>query len=333
MRTESSVTSITWIPSEAIEGMPKLPFELGITHYDDPPPEQIDNLNALREADAFREANELRAWIDVQGGKITDYGYRGRGLIGVTRLKLIGREMSFPAVKYPLLQAEPEVGRDWVRFVQTAGGRMGLPSPRRVRGKPFFQISSASAWTTLSLIIYADGTSKHSLEGASPFPRHWIYDKDGKLVEKSATIDFEAWYRESHGKRTPWGEEDSPAFTTAVESELERELSYSLMRGGGKARRRKLEAGETLVQQGEEGQELFLLLDGLLEVEVDGDIVAQVGPGAILGERALLEGGRRTSSLHAATPVRVAVVSPADVDEAALPELARGHRAEERDKR
>jgi hypothetical protein len=333
MRTESSVTSITWIPSEAIEGMPKLPFELGITHYDDPPPEQIDNLNALREADAFREANELRAWIDVQGGKITDYGYRGRGLIGVTRLKLIGREMSFPAVKYPLLQAEPEVGRDWVRFVQTAGGRMGLPAPRRVRGKPFFQISSASAWTTLSLIIYADGTSKHSLEGASPFPRHWIYDKDGKLVEKSATIDFEAWYRESHGKRTPWGEEDSPAFTTAVESELERELSYSLMRGGGKARRRKLEAGETLVQQGEEGQELFLLLDGLLEVEVDGDIVAQVGPGAILGERALLEGGRRTSSLHAATPVRVAVVSPADVDEAALPELARGHRAEERDKR
>jgi hypothetical protein len=329
MRIESSVTSVTWIPSEAIEGMPKLPFELGVTHYDDPPPEQIENLNALRDADAFREANELRAWIDVQGGKITDYGYRGRGMIGVTRLKLIGRELSFPAVKYPLLQAEPEVGRDWVRFVQTAGGRMGLPAPRRVRGKPFFQIASASAWTTLSLIIYADGSSKHSLEGASPFPRHWIYDKEGKLVEKSATIDFDAWYRESHGKRTPWGEQDSPAFTTAVESELERELSHSLMRGGGKARRRKLDAGETLVQQGEEGQELFLLLDGLLEVEVDGDIVAQVGPGAILGERALLEGGRRTSSLHAATPVRVAVISPADVDEAALPELARGHRAEE----
>jgi CRP-like cAMP-binding protein len=105
------------------------------------------------------------------------------------------------------------------------------------------------------------------------------------------------------------------------------------MRGGGKARRRKLEAGEMLVRQGDEGQELFLLLDGLLEVEVDGDIVAQVGPGAILGERALLEGGKRTSTLHAATPVRVAVVSAAEVDEAALPELARGHRAEERHQR
>jgi hypothetical protein len=329
MRVESSVTAVTWIPSEAIEGMPKLPFELGIAHYDDPPPDRIEDLNALRDADAFREANELRAWIDVAGGRITDYAYAGRGMIGSTRLKLAGREMSFPAVKYPLLQAEPELGPDWVRFVQTAGGRMGLPAPRRVRGKPFFQIASASAWTTLSLIIYADGSSKHALEGASPFPRHWIYDHERKLVEKSATVDFKTWYRESHGKNTPWGEEDSPAITTAVESELERELSYSLMHGGGKPRRRQLEPGETLVQQGEEGQDLFLLLDGLLEVAVDGEVVAQVGPGAFLGERALLEGGARTATLRAATPVRVAVVSAADVDESSLPELARSHRAEE----
>jgi hypothetical protein len=329
MRVESSVTSITWIPSEAIEGMPKLPFELGVTHYDDPPPDQIEDLNALRDADAFREANELRAWIDVQGGRITDYGYRGRGLIGVTRLKVVGKEMSFPAVKFPLLQGEPEIGSDWVRFTQTAGGRMGLPAPRRVRGKPFFQLASASAWTTLSLIIYADGTSKHSLEGASPFPRHWIYDKDGKLVEKSATIDFKTWYRESHGKKTPWGEEDSPAFTTAVESELERELSYSLMRSEQKLQRRNLEQGEALVRQGEPGRDLFLVLDGLLDVEVDGDVVAEVGPGALLGERALLEGGARTATVWAATEARVAVVPAEQVDEAVLPELAKAHRAED----
>jgi Cyclic nucleotide-binding domain len=331
MRVESSVTSITWIPSEAIEGMPKLPFELGVAHYDEPPPDQIDDLNALRDADAFREANELRAWIEVQGGKITDYAYAGRGVIGVTRLKLAGRELSFPAVKFPLLQAEPEIGPDWVRFVQTAGGRMGLPAPRRVSGKPFFQVASASAWTTLSLILYADGSSKHSLEGASPFPRHWIYDKDGKLVEKSATIDFKAWYRESHGKKTPWGEEDSPAFTTAVESELERDLSYALMRGGSKPRQRNLEAGETLVRQGGAGEDpsLFLLLDGLLDVDVDGEVVAQVGPGAILGERAVLE-GVRTATLRAATAARVAFISPADIDPAVLPELARAHKAEEK---
>jgi Cyclic nucleotide-binding domain len=331
MRIESSVTSITWIPSEAIEGMPKLPFEMGVAHYDEPPPDRIDDLNALRDADAFREANELRAWIDVQGGRITDYAYAGRGLIGVTRLKLAGREMSFPATKFPLLQAEPEIGPDWVRFVQTAGGRMGLPAPRRVSGKPFFQVASASAWTTLSLIIYADGTSKHSLEGASPFPRHWIYDKDGKLVEKSATIDFKKWYRESHGKKTPWGDEDTPAFTTAVESDLERDLSYQLMRSGSKLKRRNLEVGETLVRQGGGTDDLylFLLLDGVLDVDVDGEVVAQVGPGAILGERALLEGGARTATLRSATPALVAIIPPEDIDQSLLPELARGRRAEE----
>jgi Cyclic nucleotide-binding domain len=328
MRVESSVTSITWIPSEAVQGMPKLPFEMGVAHYDEPPPDRIEDLNALRDADAFREANELRAWIDVQGGRITDYAYAGRGMIGVTRLKLAGREMSFPAVKFPLLQAEPEIGPDWVRFMQTAGGRMGLPAPRRVSGKPFFRVSSASAWTTLALIIYADGSSKHSLEGASPFPRHWIYDKDGKLVEKSATIDFKAWYRESHGKNTPWGEEDSPAFTTAVESDLERDLSYQLMRSGAKPKHRKLGQGDALVEQGDQGQELFLLLDGALDVEVDGEVVTEVGPGAILGERALLE-GVRTATLRATTPARVAVFQAADIDEAVLPELSRAHRTEE----
>ena len=40
MRVESSVTSITWIPSEAVAGMPKMPFEMGIAHYDEPPPER-----------------------------------------------------------------------------------------------------------------------------------------------------------------------------------------------------------------------------------------------------------------------------------------------------
>ncbi len=329
MRIESSVTSITWIPSEAISGMPKLPFEMGIAHYDDPPPDRIEDLEALHKADAFREANELKAWIEVENGKIVDQGYSGAGHIGVTRLRLGPRELAFPATKYPLLQAEPEVGPDWVRFVQSAGGHMGLPAPRRVSGKPFVRIQSAAAWTTLSLIIYADGISQPTLEGASPFPRHWVYNKDGELAEKTGTIDFAKWYRESHGPNTPWGEEDSPALVTAVESELERELSASVMREGKQLERRKLAGGETLTEQGAEGNELYLLLDGVLEVEVDGEPVVEVGPGALLGERALLEGGKRTATLRAKTPARVAVVPADAVDESALPELAAAHRRED----
>jgi len=309
--------------------MPKLPFEMGVAHYDEPPPDRIDDLDPLHENDLFREANELKAWIEVEDDKVVDHGYSGKGRIGITRIKLGPREVAFAAVQYPLLQAEPEVGDGWVKFVQSAGGHMGLPAPRRVSGKPFFRVKSASAWTTLQLIVYADGSSNHSLLGASPFPRHWIYDKDGLLVEKSGTIDFAKWYRESHGPNTPWGEEDSPTLVTAVESELERDLSASVMRSGAKLERRNLDSGEALVHEGEEGRELFLLLDGMVDVEVNGDVVAEIGPGALLGERALLEGGKRTATLWASTPIRVAVIPPEAIDESALPELAAGRKRED----
>ncbi|HSB38033.1 MAG TPA: cyclic nucleotide-binding domain-containing protein [Gaiellaceae bacterium] len=329
MRIESSVTSVTWIPSEAIEGMPKLPFEWGIAHYDEPPHDRLLDLDAMHENDLFREANELKAWIEVEDdGEITGHGYAGGGRIGVTRLKLLRREIAFPAVQYPVIQAEPEVGDGWVRFVQSAGGHMGLPAPRRVSGKPFMRIASASAWTTLELVIRADGSSGGKLVGASHFPRHWVYDADGVLVEKSASIDFERWYRESHGANTPWGEEDSPAIATAVESELERELSASIMRAGATLERRSFAPGEALVKQGDEGRELFLLLDGIVDVEVDGEEVAEIGPGALLGEMALLEGGKRTATLWATTPVRAVVVPPEAVSESALAELAAGRRRE-----
>jgi Cyclic nucleotide-binding domain len=330
MRIEKSVTAVTWIPSEAIEGLPKLPFELGITHYDSPPPDRLGegDLESLREADRFREANQLRAWIEVDGGKIVDAGYSGDALVGSTAVKLGPKTLSFPGVKYPLLQAEPERGPDWVKFVQSAGGRMGLPAPRRVRGKPFFQVASASAWTTLQLIIYADGTAKHRLIGASAFPRHWIYDNEGKLVEKSGEIDFERWWRESFGPNMPWGGEDSPAVIAAAESAVERELSRMVMSDAKKLERRQLAEGETLVEQDQPGRDLFLVLDGMLDVEVDGEVVAEVGPGAILGVHAPLAGGLRTATLRAASRCRVVVIPEDELDQSEIVAIASGQRRE-----
>jgi hypothetical protein len=329
MRIESSVTAISWIPSEAVEGLPKIPFTLGVAHYDEPPPETIEDLEALREADAFREANELRAFVEVEDGKITDYGHLGQGHIGVTRMKLGPREMSVAAVALPTIQNEPEVGDGWVRFTQTAGGRTGMPAPRRVRGKPFFQINSAIAWTTLAMTIKADGSAEHELIGASPFPRHWVYDKDGKLVQKSGMIDFDEWYRESYGKNTPWGDEDSEPFVTEVESALERELSSSIMRKGATSTPKRLEVDETLTEQGAPGDELYLILDGVVAAVVDGEIVAEIGPGAILGERAIVEGGNRTATLRAVTAAKVVSVPADQIEPSALEELAGAHRREE----
>jgi Cyclic nucleotide-binding domain len=330
MRIEKSVTAVTWIPSEAIEGLPKLPFELGITHYDSPPPDRLGegDLESLCEADRFREANQLRAWIEVDGGKIVDAGYSGDALVGSTTVKLGPTTLSFPGVKYPILQEEPERGPDWVKFVQSAGGRMGLPAPRRVRGKPFFQVASASAWTTLQLIIYADGTAKHRLIGASAFPRHWIYDNEGKLVEKSGEIDFERWWRESFGPNMPWGGEDSPAVIATAETAVERELSRLVMSDAKKLERRQLAEGETLVEQDEPGRDLFLVLDGMLDVEVDGEVVAEVGPGAILGVHASLAGGLRTATLRAASRCRVVVIPEDELDQSEIVAIASGQRRE-----
>jgi hypothetical protein len=326
MRIESSVTSISWIPSDAITGMTKLPFALGVAHYDDPPPDVLEDIDELVARDAFREANELRAWIEVEDGKIVGQGYAGRGYIGVTRLKLGPKELTVPAVALPTIQREPEVRENSVRFVQTAGGRTGAPAPRHVRGKPFFRIESSIAWTTLALRIDADGSSAHEVTGASPFPRHWVYDNSGQLVAKSGTIDFEKWYREAHGGNTPWGESDSPALLSEVESGLERELSRSIMQAGTKPKPRTLDAGETLTEQGAPGDELYVLLDGVLAVEVDGEPVAEVGPGALLGERALLEGGPRTATLRATTRCRVVTVPGDEIAPDALEQLAAGRR-------
>jgi Cyclic nucleotide-binding domain len=330
MRIEKSVTAVTWIPSEAIEGMPKLPFELGMTHYDPPPPDRVSEpeLERLRDEDRFREANHLRAWIEVDDGKIVDAGYSGGALVGATNVKVGPKTMSFPRVVYPLIQAEPELGPDWAKFVQSAGGRMGLPAPRRVSGKPFFQIASASAWTTLQLIIYADGTSKYRLVGASPFPRHWIYDDEGVLQEKSGEINFERWWREAYGPNTPWGGDDSPAVISAAETELERELSRQIMKNAKPFDRRELAEGETLVKQDTAGSELYLVLDGMLDVEVDGEVVAEVGPGAILGVRASIEGGLRTATLRAASRCRVVAIPQDALEQAEVVAIASGQRRE-----
>ncbi|HET6965399.1 MAG TPA: cyclic nucleotide-binding domain-containing protein [Acidimicrobiales bacterium] len=330
MRYEAAVTSLSWIPSEAITSLAtRIPFDAGIAHYDVPPPDVIEDLDALRAADRFRFANELRAWIEVEDGRIVGFGRSGGGLIGSTTLKVGSRRATFEAVALPDLCPDPVVSDTEVTFVQTCGGRTGVPAPRRVRRAPFLQFSAPLAWTTLRLTLRADGSHVHELAGASPFPRHWIYGADGKLAAKSGTIDFSSWYRRAFGRHSPWGDRDSPALSTQIETALERRLSVEFMRGGAKPAVRRLKAGQPVVSQGEAGDELFLLLDGVVRVEVDGRRVAEYGPGSMHGERAVLEGGTRTSTVVAVTDCKVAVARADQLDRDALVELSTGHRREE----
>ncbi|MEM8924068.1 MAG: cyclic nucleotide-binding domain-containing protein [Actinomycetota bacterium] len=306
-----------------------------MAHHDPPPPHALGAdvpaaIEELRLADRYRFANQLRAYVDVEDGSITGYGYCGDGgSIGATTVELGIGSVTVPATPLPDLQGEPEVTPTSVTFTQTVGGRTGAPMPRAVKRPPFVQYSAPIVWTTLELTIHADGSHEGALKGASGFPRHWVFDHDGALAAKSSLAEYKRWMNESFGSRTPWGAEDSPALVSDVESMLERQLQEQIMRGDNAPEIRRVGDGELLVQQGAEGGELYLLLNGLLIVEVDGEPIAELGPGAVSGERAVVEGGLRTATLRAATDCKVAVVPAAGLDRHALVELAQEHRREE----
>ena len=338
MRYESTVTSLSWIPSEAVTGGTKAAFEGGFTHYDQPPPGVIGShgpdgdVFALRDADRFRFANVLTAWIETGAdGQITAAGYGdGSGsLMGSTTVNVGVARRTFQAIALPDLRREPEHGDGFVRFTQTTGGRTGLPAPRRVTHPPFVQWQAPTVWTTLTLTLHADGKAEIGVPGASRFPRHWVYDASGQLARKSGLTDFSEWYRKSFGKHTPWGDEDSSAMVVAVESALERSLSVDLMHGAGKPRINSFPAGATLLRQGTQGTDVYLVLDGVVRVEHNGEPLGDYGPGAMFGERAHLEGGVRTASIVAVTPCKVASVDGAMLERSALTELSGMHRREE----
>ena len=95
------------------------------------------------------------------------------------------------------------------------------------------------------------------------------------------------------------------SWSPTVESDLERRLSGLIMHGGEKPKVKTIEAGETLMTQGDASTDVYLILDGMFVVEVDGNEVAEIGPGAVVGERAALAGGVRTATLRATTRARV----------------------------
>ena len=131
MRIGSSVTSLSWIPSEAVAGLTKLPFEVGVGHYDPPPPDHLDDLDTLREADRFRFANELEGWVEVEDARIVGYGQEGHGHIGSTTLRLGAVGMSIPAVAFPDIRPDP---RSAATPFASCSPPAGAPVPPRPGG-------------------------------------------------------------------------------------------------------------------------------------------------------------------------------------------------------
>ncbi len=298
MRIESSVTAVSWVPAAASRGASGSQFHVGAAQYDDPPPDQLDDLPG---AAGRRAGPPGQPAAGLRRGRATaassPHGQSGQGHVGTTRRVgpgSGGRGASPPgrgSRRWPCPTCDPN--RRW----GTAGCgsarppagccRWACPTSPTPAGSP--RLAAPAAWTTLALTIHADGTSEQALVGASPFPRHWVYDHAGRLIATSGVVDFSGWQADAWDPFTPWGGRDAPVRATAVETALERELSRVMLDSAPHWLR--LRKGATLVAQGDPGHELYLLFDGLLAVEIDGVTVTELGPGAVVGELALLDGG------------------------------------------
>lgn len=67
-------------------------------------------------------------------------------------------------------------------------------------------------------------------------------------------------------------------------------------------------AGREFIKQGTVGREAFIIVSGDASVWKDGKLIAAVGPGAVIGEMALLSGTPRNASVKAEGDLTVEVL-------------------------
>jgi CRP-like cAMP-binding protein len=74
-----------------------------------------------------------------------------------------------------------------------------------------------------------------------------------------------------------------------------------------------VDAGTTLVHEGDFGYAMFAIVAGTAEVSQDGVVIRTLGPGDVFGEIAVLSGGRRSATVTARTDMQLVTVLNRDV--------------------
>ena len=73
-------------------------------------------------------------------------------------------------------------------------------------------------------------------------------------------------------------------------------------------------AGDTLVRQGDPGETLIVIVEGRATVDQDGTEIRRLANGDFLGEISLIDGGPRTATVTAETPIEALVIDRAGFD-------------------
>ena len=71
---------------------------------------------------------------------------------------------------------------------------------------------------------------------------------------------------------------------------------------------RQLEAGEVIFSQGDHGEEMYGIIDGSVELSVDGRTIATLGPDDVFGEMAIIDRTERMATATATSSTRIATI-------------------------
>lgn len=88
----------------------------------------------------------------------------------------------------------------------------------------------------------------------------------------------------------------------------EKEIDYDMLANSGYPVQ-ELEAGDEIFKEGDDGDKMFIVRTGEVEIKRDGNVVATVGPKEIFGEMALIDGSPRSADAYAKTDCSLVAVN------------------------
>ena len=98
-----------------------------------------------------------------------------------------------------------------------------------------------------------------------------------------------------------------------------------LSRIAGLAQPREVSSGTELFTEGEPGDEFYVIVGGSAEARTGDDKLADLTAGSFFGEMALIDGGERTATVVATSPMNLLVLSRNDFNtmlSSAMPHVA-----------
>jgi CRP-like cAMP-binding protein len=90
---------------------------------------------------------------------------------------------------------------------------------------------------------------------------------------------------------------NTPLFADVDDDKLSKVATFATLESAAE--------GKTIIREGGYSNDFYIIDDGTVEVEREGETVAELGPGDFFGEQGLLEKQARSATVVATSPVRL----------------------------